>query len=111
MFGGASALSNQGRIGPKTGVHSFQCVLLEVSADIAMLCGGTARLKRTARAIARRIEDKMVTMHHLLASEHMTRRRPGYSPSDWSARRPVIHAAAASSARLSGCTLRTPQQA
>src|SRR5207244_1107587 len=74
MFGGASALSDQARIGLETGVHSFERVLMQMAADKATLCGGTSRLERAAGAIARRIKDKTVAMHHLLTGEPMTRR-------------------------------------
>jgi len=45
MFRGASALSDQSRIGLEAGVHSFQGILMEVPADKATLCVRAARLE------------------------------------------------------------------
>jgi hypothetical protein len=45
MFGGASALADQGRICVKAGIHSFQRVLMQMAADKATLCGGASRLE------------------------------------------------------------------
>jgi hypothetical protein len=35
MFGGASALTDQARIGLETGVHSFERILMQMPADKA----------------------------------------------------------------------------
>ena len=45
MFGGASALTDQARIGLETGVHSFERILMLMATDKATLCGGTSRLE------------------------------------------------------------------
>jgi len=45
MFGGASALADQARIGLETGVHSFERILMQMAADKATLCGRAARLE------------------------------------------------------------------
>ena len=45
MFGGASALTDQARIGLETGVHSFERILMQMPADKATLCGRAARLE------------------------------------------------------------------
>ena len=45
VFGGASALTDQARIGLKTVIHSFQRVLVDMAADKATLCGRAARLE------------------------------------------------------------------
>ena len=55
VFRSASALADQARVGLKTGIHSFQCVLMQMAADEATLCGGTSRLEQAAGTIARRI--------------------------------------------------------
>ena len=45
MFGGASALTDQARIGLETRVHSFERILMLMATDKATLCGGTSRLE------------------------------------------------------------------
>jgi hypothetical protein len=45
MFGGASALADQARIGLKTGIHSFERILMPMAADKATLCGSASRLE------------------------------------------------------------------
>jgi len=69
MFGGASALPDQARVGLEAGVHPFEGLLVQVTGDEATLCGRAARLQRAARAIACGVEDEAVAPHHLLAGE------------------------------------------
>jgi hypothetical protein len=45
VFRSASALADQARIGLKTGIHSFQRILMQMAADKATLCGRAARLE------------------------------------------------------------------
>ena len=45
VFRGASALADQARIGLKTGIHSFERILMLMATDKATLCGRTSRLE------------------------------------------------------------------
>jgi hypothetical protein len=45
MLRSASALSDQGRIGLETSVHSFERILMQMTADKATLSGRAARLE------------------------------------------------------------------
>jgi hypothetical protein len=42
MLGGAPALSDQGRIGPEAGIHSFERLFMQVTGDETPFCGGAA---------------------------------------------------------------------